>query len=205
MNIFQKFWVKYLQKPYSLWQLRTHSPDKPLKLVVGASATFFPGWIHTDVHILDVLDRNNWDRYFKPASVDAVLAEHVWEHLTPEQGKLGFENVFHYLKPGGYFRIAVPDGYHTSPDYIEMVKPGGTGNGADDHKILYNYQTMSAVLKEVGYEVSPLEYFDENGSFHRNPWAPEKGMVLRSYQYDTRNKVGIPVYTSLIIDAYKPS
>ena len=41
--------------------------------------------------------------------------------------------------PGGNFRIAVPDGFHTDPSYIENVKPGGTGEGSEDHKNLFNY------------------------------------------------------------------
>ncbi len=205
MNIFQKIWVAYLQKPHSLWQLRTYSGKKPVKVVIGACYTFFPGWIHTDIDTLDILKEENWRKYFQPGTLDAMLAEHVWEHLTPEQGKQAFGNCFRYLKPGGFLRVAVPDGFHASPDYIEMVRPGGWGQGADDHKILYNYQLMSAVLKDIGFEVRLLEYHDEKKVFHQENWDPKDGMVNRSARFDKRNQEGKLVYTSLIIDAVKPA
>lgn len=205
MNIFQKIWVAYLQKPHSLWQLRTYSGKKPVKVVIGACYTFFPGWIHTDIDTLDILKEENWRKYFQPGTLDAMLAEHVWEHLTPEQGKQAFSNCFRYLKPGGFLRVAVPDGFHASPDYIEMVRPGGWGQGADDHKILYNYQLMSAVLKDIGFEVRLLEYHDEKNVFHQENWDPKDGMVNRSARFDKRNQEGKLVYTSLIIDAVKPA
>lgn len=34
------------------------------------------------------------------------------------------------LKPGGYVRVAVPDGFHPDPAYIEMGRPGGYGTGS---------------------------------------------------------------------------
>jgi len=46
-------------------------------------------------------------------------------------------------------RVAVPDGFHPNPGYIERVKPGGTGPGAGDHKILYTYRTLSAILSSL--------------------------------------------------------
>lgn len=204
MNIFQKIWVAYLQKPHSLWQLKTYSRKKPVRLVVGSCLTLLPGWVHSDIDTLDILKREDWEKYFPPGSIDIILAEHVWEHLTPEQGKLGFENCYRYLKPGGFLRVAVPDGFHASDEYIGWVKPGGTGNGADDHKILYTYRSMSEVLESVGFTAKPLEYFDENRVFHRNNWDPEDGMVKRSARFDERNREGKLVYTSLIIDAVKP-
>lgn len=204
MNIFQKIWVAYLQKPHSLWQLKTYSNRKPVRVVVGSCYTYFAGWIHTDINTLDILKLENWEKYFQKDTIDNILAEHVWEHLTPEMGKLAFENCYRFLKPGGFLRIAIPDGYHASPEYIEWVKPGGTGNGADDHKVLYNYQSLSKVLEEVGFKVRLLEYFDENRKFHRNDWDPKDGMIKRSAQYDERNQNGKLVYTSLIADAIKP-
>lgn len=204
MNIFQKIWVAFLQKPHSKWQLRNYARNKPVKLVVGACYTYFPGWIHSDVDTLDILKKENWEKYFTPGSIDIILAEHVWEHLTPEQGRLGFANCFTFLKPGGFLRIAVPDGFHASPEYIERVRPGGTGEGADDHKLLYDYRLITKELEKVGFEVSPLEYFDEQRVFHQNPWDPEDGFIGRSAKFDKRNQDGKLVYTSLLVDAVKP-
>jgi predicted SAM-dependent methyltransferase len=100
-------------------------------------------------------------------------------------------------------RIAVPDGYNPNPHYIDYVRPGGTGAGADDHKILYNYVTLKSSLEGAGFEVQLLEYWDEKGEFHFINWTDEAGHIMRSRRYDKRNQEGNLNYTSLIVDAVK--
>lgn len=203
MTLTQKILAGLLKEPYSQYQLSTYDRSKPVKMVVGSMFSVYKGWIHSDIETLDLLKKSDWDKYFEPDSIDRILAEHVWEHLTEEQGKLAFQNCYTYLKPGGLLRVAVPDGFQASEDYINMVKPGGTGNGAWDHKILYNYKLMTGFLEEIGFKAQPMEYFDENRKFHKSPWSPEDGMIMRSADHDKRNSDGKLVYTSLIIDAYK--
>jgi predicted SAM-dependent methyltransferase len=203
MSSTQKLLAALLKKPYSQFQLQNYDPSQPVRLVIGSGFTFSRGWIQTDIETLNILKKEDWAAYFRENSVDRILAEHVWEHFTPADGKLAFTNCHTFLKPGGVLRVAVPDGFHPNPAYIDMVKPGGTGNGADDHKVLYTYQSMAAVLEEVGFKVLPLEYFDENGKFHKVPWSTADGMILRSAEHDARNKNGELVYTSLLIDAQK--
>ena len=64
------------------------------------------------------------------------------------------------------------------------------GGIADDHKILYNYKTMTLRLEEAGFKVILLEYWDENGLFHFVDWSDESGHIIRSKRYDVRNKDG---------------
>lgn len=199
----KKLIAALLKKPYSQYQLSTYDSTRPVKVVIGSGFTFDKDWILTDIETLNILKRRDWAAYFPENSIDRILAEHVWEHFTEEQGKLAFTNCHTFLKPGGTLRVAVPDGFQPSAQYIEMVKIGGTGDGADDHKMLYTYQSMSAMLEEIGFKVHLLEYFDENGSFHKSPWKKEDGMILRSAENDSRNQNGELNYTSLIIDAQK--
>ena len=110
-----------------------------------------------------------------------------------------------YLKPGGYLRLAVPDGFHRDPAYIEYVRPGGTGAGADDHQVLYTYRSLGALLEKAEFEVTCLEHFDEDGAFHCQNWDVDDGLIHRSIRHDARNQDGQPNYTSLIVDAYKGS
>ncbi len=173
------------------------------KIVVGASGVFENGWIPTDEHTLNLLKPERWKSFFKENSIASILAEHVWEHLTPAQGLIAATTCYRFLMNGGYARIAVPDGYHNKPSYIEHVKPGGTGAGADDHKLLYNYKTLSKTFTDAGFTVKLLEYFDENGSFHYTEWDPAQGMIHRSKRFDERNNEIELSYTSLIIDAVK--
>lgn len=123
--------------------------------------------------------------------------------MTPEEGERAALYCFEYLKPGGYLRIAVPDGFHPDPDYIDWVKINGVGPGSDDHKVLYNYKMLSNMFEKIGFKVNLLEYFDLEGKFHFTEWDATKGKIHRSMRYDERNTNGALMYTSIILDAYK--
>jgi predicted SAM-dependent methyltransferase len=174
-----------------------------VRIVIGSSGYFDDGWLPTDIEYLNILNNAHWERYFQTNHIDAILAEHVWEHLTLDEGFIAARFCYQYLKPGGYLRIAVPDGYHPSKNYIDQVKVGGTGEGADDHKVLFNYLTLTNFLEKAGFEVDLLEYFDLDGKFHFKDWDPNNGKILRSRRFDDRNKNGSLKYSSLIIDAIK--
>lgn len=191
------------QKSKSYNRLKNQNKKTPLKIVVGASGIFQEGWVGTDKDNLNLLKKSDWKKLFKLNSIEAILAEHVWEHLSIEEGKLALSNCYKYLKKGGRFRVAVPDGFHPDPDYIDYVKPGGHGAGADDHKVLYNYRLLKSAFEETGFKVNLLEYFDEEGNFHCINWNTEDGMIRRSKRFDERNKNGKLNYTSLIMDGIK--
>lgn len=175
-----------------------------LRIIVGASSTSMPDWISTEYPYVNVANGSNLAEWFSPASVKAILAEHVWEHLTADQAQSAVQNCMVMLKPGGYLRIAVPDGSHPDKEYIDYVRPGGRGEGSDDHRVLYTLESLSLLLRDAGFEVVPLEWFDSNGQFHMNPWDPAKGMINRSTRFDLRNHSNPIAYTSLIVDAIKP-
>jgi len=179
--------------------------SKRRRLNIGAGKFEYEnGWLHTDLNSLDITKANEWKKYFRFVKLDSIMAEHVWEHLNEKDTARANENCYYFLKRKGTLRIAVPDGFHPDRNYIEHVRPGGTGPGADDHKILYNYETLRARLEKTGFTVKLLEYWDERGDFHSIDWTDEAGRILRSKRYDSRNKNGKLVYTSLIVDAEKP-
>ena len=174
------------------------------KIVVGTSGVFEPGWIPTDIEYLNLLHDADWRIFFRAGSVSALLAEHVWDHLTPEQGLAAAQACHRYLRPGGRLRIAVPDGFHPDPAYRRQVEVNGTGAGAADHKVLYTHESLARLLEQAGFTVARLEYFDADGTFHFQDWNRADGMVHRSSRYDERNAGGKLAYTSLIVDAFKP-
>jgi predicted SAM-dependent methyltransferase len=196
-------WVKAFRGWRNSRQIRSSLQRSPRKIVLGASATFDPGWIPTEVEALNILRETDWERYFAPNSIDAMLAEHVWEHLTAEEAFRGAALCYRHLKPGGYLRIAVPDGNHPDPEYIAWVSPGGSGAGADDHKVLYTHTSARALFERAGFTIRLYEYFDAAGRFHFSEWAPEDGMIHRSKRYDKRNRGGKLGYTSIVLDAVK--
>jgi predicted SAM-dependent methyltransferase len=176
--------------------------NRDLRIVIGASHTRFPGWISTEYPLFDITRRDSVTRFFEPHSVSSILAEHVWEHLTDEQAALATENCAFLLKPGGRLRIAVPDGMHPDRSYIDAVKPGGTGLGSDDHKILHTHATLAGLMKSAGFSVTLLEWFDHDG-FHFAEWKDEDGYISRSSKNDERNRVRPLSYTSLIADGFR--
>ena len=175
----------------------------PLRIVVGSCGIVEPGWTATDIECLNLLRETDWQRYFIPDSIAVILAEHVWEHLASAEGFAAAKLCHRYLKPGGHLRIAVPDGFHPDPAYIELTRVGGIGAGADDHQVLYNHETLGQLLVDTGFEVEWLEYFDEARAFHFREWDPADGMIHRSQRFDVRNRDGRRHYTSLLADARK--
>ena len=178
-----------------------------VKVVVGAGVyNNNPGWIHTQEEDLSLLNRNQWMEQFEENSLTAILAEHVWEHLTYEEGIEAAKVCFDFLKPSGYIRCAVPDGYFPNEEYQNAVQVGGPGpkdHICASHKIVHNYKTITQMFEEAGYKVNLLEYFDEEGKFHLKDWAGENGVIFRSKQYDPRNQGDEIVFASLIVDAIK--
>jgi predicted SAM-dependent methyltransferase len=179
------------------------APSK--RIVIGAGFKPQPGWLPTQIEFLNLLKPDDWERFFAPATIDAMLAEHVWEHLTLEEGRAAAGLCFKYLKPGGYLRVAVPDGNHPSPAYHEWVRVGGRSpmQVANDHKVLYTHGTLRSLFERAGFRVNLFEYFDEDGGFHFHEWDERAGKIWRSKRFDSRNAGGELVFTSVVLDAVK--
>ncbi|OOE12465.1 class I SAM-dependent methyltransferase [Fictibacillus arsenicus] len=177
-----------------------------IRIVIGAGEFMNnPGWIHTQESELDLLNPDTWKDRFQPNSITALLAEHVWEHLSFEEGIAAAKLCYDYLKPSGYFRCAVPDGFFRNDEYQRIVQIGGPGpkdHPAASHKIVYNYQTLSNMFEAAGFEVRLLEYCDEEGKFHHTDWNEQDGVIFRSKKIDSRNQEKLS-FPSLIIDAIK--
>lgn len=203
-TLVKKIILKTFKKKISLYQLtKARTLSKPIKLIIGSGYTIYKDWIATDIETLNITKAEDWGKNFNKNTISSVLAEHVFEHLSANDRDKAFENIYSYLGIGGNFRIAVPDGFHPDPEYIKYVKPGGIGLGAQDHKFLYNYISLSQILLSFGFTVKLLEYFDEFGRFHISNWDSYEGAITRSAINDNRNKNGTIKYSSLIIDAVK--
>jgi predicted SAM-dependent methyltransferase len=178
-----------------------------LRVVVGAGGNNNnPGWIHTEEEELSLLKKNDWELRFSPNSITAILAEHVWEHLTYDEGIQAAKICCEYLKPGGYIRCAVPDALFPNEEYQNIVKIGGPGpkdHPASSHKIVHSYRTIKSMFESAGFQVQFLEFCDENGELHYNDWDETNGFIYRSKRFDHRNQKGKLGFVSLIVDAIK--
>lgn len=189
----------------TLKQLRNRfQHSSPIKLVLGAGDVWYDhDWIATNEEDLDILVPEDWEYFLRDKKAHFICAEHVWEHFTQEQAMTGFRNVHRFLADQGNFRIAVPDGNFPDQAYIDAVKPGGTGAGADDHKLLYTIDKLLDMLDAVPFRTTSLEYFDVRGKFHYKDWNVSDGEISRSRFHDERNSIDEIVYTSIIIDCKK--
>ena len=90
------------------------------------------------------------------------MAEHVFEHLTVSDAKIACENCHKFLRKGGNLRIAVPDGFFPDKEYIDLVKPGGSGLGAKDHKKLYNFRSIQHIFDPNLFSFEFIEFLRLN-------------------------------------------
>ena len=196
--------IKYLFKLLRfLFQLSlTKIQKKNISLIIGAGNTNYKYWVSSDYPFVDITEQKTLKKFFKKNEVKNILAEHVFEHLTFDEGVKAIKNIKYILKKGGRIRMAVPDGYNPSKDYIDWIKPRGIGPGANDHKILYNCNSVKKIF-DKDWKIDLLEYFDEKGNFINNFYKNDinNGYIKRSRYNDKRNSKTKIKYNSIILDA----
>jgi predicted SAM-dependent methyltransferase len=98
-------------KPIMQRRLEELSRRSPLKLNLGSGQEPLDGFVNIDFvgapvdlawHLGDGVP-------FADGTVDAVLSEHVLEHLTLPQAQGVLHEAFRVLRPGGALRVSVPD------------------------------------------------------------------------------------------------
>ncbi len=153
--------------------------DQPKKLHLGASNSFLPGWLNTDVFPTDggtvYLDATR--RFpLNDNTFDYVMAEHMIEHISHDDAVKMLGECHRVLKPGGRIRIATPDlevliGLHSvdktesQKAYIEwMVNECKLGAAtckdvfvinnafrAWGHCFLYDRETLRTTIEAAGF------------------------------------------------------
>jgi len=177
--------------------------DGRVRVIVGASSQRLPGWLATDIDTLNVTQESSWSSLFRPGSIDNILAEHVLEHLSLEELHRVLAHAKKYLKAGGVFRIAVPDAFHPSRYYYNLVKPGGWETPIE-HKLFFDHEMLTRIAEQSGYKIRLLEYFDESGVFHKVDYSPDNGTIQRcaanNCGLDTANEEVMEKFYSTIPD-----
>ena len=72
-------------------------------------------------------------------SYDLAFSAHVFEHLSLEDFHTAINNVKHHLKPGGYFRLIMPDLKQYIDQYEELRLNENTKNNASIHFMMKTY------------------------------------------------------------------
>ena len=88
-----------------------NAPAK-LRLHLGCGPKILPGWLNVDRVALGPEVRTDITPTalpFADATVDEILAEHLFEHFTFAEEQLAWTEVARALRKGGTFTIEVPD------------------------------------------------------------------------------------------------
>jgi predicted SAM-dependent methyltransferase len=183
-------------------QIRTAAKSGKIKIIVGSGGTDYEGWIATDLPHFDLLKKADWEYFLCDKKIDNILAEHVIEHLTKDDVDIVLSFAANYLAKGGRFRIAVPDGFHPSPEYFDYVSPTGKTGSLHGHLFLWDFISLSAAAQKAGLRPVSQEYYSEERKFNISPYSFDDGFVRRSIKnnyIDTE----IENYSSLIVDLIK--
>ena len=110
-----------------------------------------------------------------PQSADAVYCSHVLEHMTLDEFRITIRNVFSYLRPGGTFRLVLPDLEQLIKGYVDDPSPEAASRfmrqsylgeaslprglkampaalfGRSRHLWMWDYKGMAEQLAEAGF------------------------------------------------------
>jgi SAM-dependent methyltransferase len=86
--------------------------DNAIRLHYGCGANVLPGWINIDTVCrpgVQCVDLDLGSLPFPDHSVDAILAEHLLEHLDFAGEQRVWTETARVLRPGGRFTVEIPD------------------------------------------------------------------------------------------------
>lgn len=135
------------------------------KLHLGCGVKHIPGFYHVDALDYPHVDRIGpvEDLSFIPdGSVELIYACHVLEHFGRKEYRDVLAEWCRVLAPGGVLRIAVPDFRAAAELYLDTSNDfalpqvlgllvGGQRDQYDYHKMVFDEETLSAALIEVGF------------------------------------------------------
>jgi predicted SAM-dependent methyltransferase len=177
--------------------------ERPLRVYIGSSKCKQPaGFVSTDKDELDVAKPTDYQKLFCPDSVDTFLTEHTFEHITYSDGKVAFRQILHYLKPGGRFRIAVPN----DASRAGQVFPESRADKYYGHVSAYGYEYLKEVLEEVGFTSvyrleEKLKLNETHDKIISTSWDRCDGPIDRSLKYDWRNEEALrKIYPAASLD-----
>ena len=154
-------------------------------------------------------------------SVDIYQSEDVFEHIEYDELKDTINEIYRILKPGGLFRLSMPD-YRCDVLYNRSNKDlhgnilfdaGGGGLYDFENKKVINgghvwfpkYESVLELFRQSNFDMEKVEflhYYDETGKPIINDIDYTKGFLHRTPDHDKR--VQLPRRPmSIVVDVYK--
>jgi SAM-dependent methyltransferase len=120
-------------------------------------------------------------------SVELLYCSHVLEHLSLHELRVALHNAFHLLRPGGIFRLVLPDLTFFAQQYINSNSPNAAlafmretylGKeqrrrnlvafmrewlGSSQHLWMWDYSSLSEELENSGFQAVRRAIFGDSG------------------------------------------
>ena len=169
-----------------------------LKIHIGAGQNPLAGWVNIDSYPAELALDVTWGLPFADGAADYVFMSHILEHLFYPDGALALlQEVRRVLSPGGRVRIIVPDVEKALRAYVDndetffknrmqtwtwwnepntrledFLEYSGAGprpsSLLNSHKFGYDFETLSHVLSEAGFE-----------TIERSDYMESEDLILR--------------------------
>jgi predicted SAM-dependent methyltransferase len=175
-------------RPLATRRIERFGRRQPLKLHLGSGSVYKAGWVNID--LLPVKVDVPWNLAngipFPDASVDAIMHEHLQEHLTLREGYELARESRRVLKRGGILRVGVPDAGQAVQSYAgnwsdEWARSAPTGMIAiqrlfyrNGHRAMYDGQTLILLLRAAGFANVRRHAIGE-GRLQPNEDSPHRG------------------------------
>jgi len=154
-------------------------------------------------------------------TVDIVQSEDVMEHIEYNLLKDSINEIYRILKPGGLFRLSMPD-YKCDVLYNRSEKDndgniifdqgGGGGYDRNNKKVIGGghvwfpiFSSVKSLLESTHFsndKINYLHYYDNNENPVINKIDYRKGYISRTPDHDPRVKNPIRPM-SIVVDCYK--
>lgn len=193
-----------------------HGGRVRLAIGPGPSPPRKGGFLPSDYPIVDITNATRLAALFEEASVEALIASHVWEHFTYPQTVQALQNVRCLMTDNAIARFGVPDAQHPDQMYHANKAREGFPNKefrasyrnsvSPGHRALWTEDKFAVAASLAGLNARPLEWWS-SGSIDERKFCnveyneEENGRITRSLRRDSRNTKENPyAYTSLIVD-----
>jgi len=137
-----------------------------MKLHIGCGKRYFKGWTNLDIveGIADVVDDARILTKIPDNSCEIIYAAHVIEHFDRNEVKPLITTWFEKLAKDGILRLSTPDFakivymYKKSGNIDPLISYllGGQKDDIDFHKMLFDKNSLTKLLKEIGFKTVRL-------------------------------------------------
>lgn len=160
--------------------------DNKLKINIGSYINMFHyGWVNFDIIDLSGFAQANGYKFqqldarkgipFKDNTVDLIYSSHFIEHLTFEEGYKFLQECHRVMKPGGIFRLTMPDSEKLINLYKEnklnLLNEINDGNAAakseleklwsflfPGHGSAYDWNNIKLKAESIGFHIDKLNF-----------------------------------------------